>query len=275
MIDVPINKYGSVVLPCFKALTYQEKQYLQSISNCLDNQILTMSQWLKTDEAAELFTQNRQEINRFFRESGISQELQTLIQSNAEDSETFINQFYNIGSSLGYSNLHKDLVLTRADKEALFFLKNYNFDLVKDVNDELRYGIKETVFECILAGEGPKVCASKLQELPLTPIKSVISVKARAEMIARTESARAQTTGTLQAYCNYGVELVDVISVGDELVCDICLDAEEHNPHKITDTDNLPPFHPNCRCSIGAVVDDVGGLPDSPLDNPVIVNLLP
>lgn len=274
-INVAVDKYGSIVMPCFKELTHQEKQYLQSISNGLDNQLLLMSEWLKTDEAAELFTQNRQEVNRFFRESGISNRLKELIQSNAEDSETFITQFYSMGSSLGYSSLHRDLVLTPADKEAAFFLKNYNFDLVKNVNDELRQGIKETVLECILAGDGPKVCASKLSELPLTPIKTNMSVKTRAEMIARTESARAQTTGTLQAYCNYGVDMIEVITVGDELVCDICLDAEEHNPHLITDTENLPPFHPNCRCSIGAVVEDIGLLPASPIEDPVIVNLIP
>ena len=120
-----------------------------------------------------------------------------------------------------------------------------------------------------------------LMELPLSPINGNISVRTRAEMIARTEKARAQNTGTLQAYANYGVDQIEVITSHDDLVCDYCLELEEGNPYMLQEADNLIPAHPNCRCYYVAHVPepdelgsfDIGSL--SIVDNPLVVNLCP
>ena len=96
----------------------------------------------------------------------------------------------------------------------------------------------------------------KLMELPLTPINNNISVRTRAEMIARTEHARAVNTGTLQAYVNYGVKQVEIITAQDGLVCDDCLEIEDNNPHNVYEAQELLPMHPNCRCAFAPVVTD-------------------
>ena len=116
-----------------------------------------------------------------------------------------------------------------------------------------------------MKGENPRQLIPVIEELPLKPLTvplpngkyRLISTRTRAEMIARTEYARAQCTGKLQAYANYGVEKVDVLTCGDELVCDKCKYYENHNPWKIEDVGGLLPAHPNCRCTYKAhILDD-------------------
>ena len=108
-------------------------------------------------------------------------------------------------------------------------------------------------------------------ELPLTPINNNISVRTRAEMIARTEHARAVNTGTLQAYVNYGVTQVEIITAKDSLVCDDCMDAEENNPWSINEAQSLLPMHPTCRCAYAPIVDSIEDL--ERVENPPSVDL--
>ncbi len=76
-------------------------------------------------------------------------------------------------------------------------------------------------------------------------------------MIARTETSRALNEGTMNAYRNYGVRLVDWITADNkdfEGVCDDCIEMYENNPHNIDYVDI--PMHPNCRCTIRAHIID-------------------
>lgn len=90
-------------------------------------------------------------------------------------------------------------------------------------------------------------------------------------MIARTETARAQTTGTLQAYANYGVKEIDVIHSDDGRVCKTCLENKAHNPHPIKDSIDLCPAHPNCRCAVSTHIKHGDEL--KPQDNPKVINI--
>lgn len=245
-----------VQIPFCKKLSPEEIEYLKSLTTGLDRQIETVSEYLGSEEFAQLQRMNQREIDAFFRNSGIQGKLNDLIEYNASDSEQFIRQFYKIGSELGYENIGGVLAYTQADRIALYTLTNYNFDLVTNLNTELRDGIREVIFNAVASGEGYQTTMRKLMELPLTPINNNISVRTRAEMIARTEHARAVNTGTLQAYVNYGVKQVEIITAQDGLVCDDCLEIEDNNPHNVYEAQELLPMHPNCRCAFAPVVTD-------------------
>ena len=233
-------------IPFCKKLSPEEIAYLKSLTTGLDRQIETVAEYIGTEEFAALQNMNQMQIDAFFRNSGIKQKLDDLIAYNASDSEQFIRQFYKIGSELGYENIGGILAYTQADRIALYNLTTYNFNLVTNLNTELREGIREVIFNAVASGDGYQVTMRNLMELPLSPINNNISVRTRAEMIARTEHARAVNTGTLQAYVNYGVTEVEIITAQDDLVCDDCIDAEENNPHSIVEAQNLLPMHPNC-----------------------------
>ena len=266
-------------IPNMKRLTRGEQQYLRKLWDGLDNQLLTVSEWLGSDEAAEFYGLHQSELNEFFMTSGIREELNNIIESNASDSHEFIQKFYNVGSRLGYNDLHKKLLFTPADREALHIVSEYNFDLITDLNTNLFTGIRETIFQAVLEGQGADTTTRQILELGLKPLPlrngagkvvRYISARERARMIARTEHARAVNTGTLQAYSNFGVDDVEIITAGDDAVCDDCLDLADNNPYSLMEAQSLLPAHPNCRCSFGAVVEKPLLFPE---DNPVIVDL--
>ena len=270
-----------IKIPFTKKLNAYEQEYLASISLGMDRQLSAVSDWLGSDEFAELQRMNQNQIDAFFRTSGIKQKLDELIKYNASDSHQFIEQFYKIGAELGYKDIRQLLAHTIADQEALYYVSQYNFDLITNLNNELRKGIREVIFNSVATGEGYTTTINNLLELPLTPIESNISPRTRAEMIARTEYARAVNTGTLQAYANYGLEQVEIITSHDSLVCNGCINLEKNNPYSIQEAMKYLPFHPNCRCYYVAHIPkpdelgsfDLGSL--SIVNNPLVVNLCP
>ena len=258
-------------------------EYLTAISLGFDKQLELVSNYIGSAEYAELEYMNRLQIEAFFNNSGINQRLDELINYNASSSEQFIAEFYRIGAELGYEDIQQTLAYTIADQEALFHVSKYNFDLITNVNQELKSGIKEVIFNAVAQGEGYQTTMRNLLELPLTPINHNISVRTRAEMIARTEFARAVNTGTLQSYANYGVDQVDINTSHDSLVCDYCRILERNNPYTLQEVMNnlLLPAHPNCRCNFSAHIpepDELGSFDIASLsivDNPMVVNLCP
>lgn len=268
-----------LAIPNDKKLSRGEQEYLRRLISGLDNQLLTTAEWLGTNEAKEFFNTRQSDIREFFQESGIREELRGIIDSNAEDCEDLITKFYKVGSRLGYRDIHKKLLYTPADKQALYHVTEYNFELIRNMNTTLFEGIQETIFNAVAAGQGADVTTRDILALGIKPLPiknkegevvRLISSRARARMIARTEHARAVNTGTLQAYSNYGVAHVEIITVGDSMVCDDCLDLKDNNPYTLEEAMALLPAHPNCRCSYGPVIETPLYFPE---DNPVIVDL--
>lgn len=277
-----------LIIPFTKVMGAAEKQYLKEILKGVDHQLAITGSWLNSEEAAELFNAHQEEIDEFFEsfeESSLYQELHESLNNYDYDSAgELLEKFYRLGAQLGYADIKRDLAYTLADKQALFTLQQYNFGLIKSVNDETLQGIKTTLWDSVASGKGYLETARRLRELPLTPLgveyvgrdgkkrTRLISVRSRSEMIARTEHARAVNTGTLQAYANYGVESVDIITAGDALVCNICLAYEGNNPHTLEEAQKLLPAHPNCRCCYGAHIN-LNDIPLKPINNAVSVDL--
>ena len=91
--------------------------------------------------------------------------------------------------------------------------------------------------------------------------------------IARTETAAVWTTTSVNAYSANGIAQFEsiiahgpTIGIESEDPCDECLDAAALI-HDISD-DDLPPWHPNCRCEAVPVLDDEDGTPWLPPDEP-------
>ena len=68
----------------------------------------------------------------------------------------------------------------------------------------------------------------------------------RAEMIARTETARAVSEGTLEGYGEAGVEKIRFMSSAD--ACIVCL-GYDGNVWTRAEGEEIIPVHPSCRCS--------------------------
>ena len=68
----------------------------------------------------------------------------------------------------------------------------------------------------------------------------------RAKMIARTEVMRASNTASYTQARQEDKQYYIVDNRAE--ACETCQDIGESGPYEITDTDNLPPIHPNCAC---------------------------
>lgn len=262
IIDNPYFDNEGLKLPVTKRLSKREKKYYNTLLKGLDELIQTSISFIGSREYNQLKKlikpktklydsfvgpeyRHSDELKKFFNSSDFKSELNSIIESNAESSQDFIKEFYLVGARLGYGQLKRRMGLTLADEEALYYIQKYNFDLVTNLNTELCYGIRETIFNAVATGQSTQTTKQQLLELALEPIGNV-SARRRAEMIARTEHARAVNTGTLQAYENFGVREVEIITAGDDDVCDDCIDIEENNPYTLEEAQELLPVHPNC-----------------------------
>jgi hypothetical protein len=82
-----------------------------------------------------------------------------------------------------------------------------------------------------------------------------------AEMVIRTNTTDAIVRGNVNAALEDGYDLVEVLVVDDEILCDIC-GPYAGNTYTLTERqgyerlDELPPFHPNCRCDLNILTQD-------------------
>ena len=249
----------------------KEKQLYEDLLQGIDNQLLQAIEYLDSDECKRLWYDEQLQIDDFWEKANLKKYLDSIIEANVESVEGYIEYFYAVGRELGCEELNEKVKFSDTDAKALFFLKEYNFELVKNVNDEIANGIKKVITEQLATGKHPYDVVPDLMKLPFHPLDTKISVKTRCEYIARTESARALNTGSLQSYEILGVTQVDFITSHTRNVCDICRELEEKSPYSLKEAMSLICPHPNCRCSVAAVTDTI----EEPPTKPRIINTTP
>ena len=211
-----------------------------------------------------------------------------ILSGKYENIEELLNEIYEYGKIQGYEDISEKLRFTEADKLALTHIRNYNFNLIRKLDGELRQGIKNQIFQGVIEGEHPNSLAPKIRDLGLKTLpNSTLSPLQRATMIARTETARAQNTGILQSYVNEGFTEVKILTAEDDNVCYLCLrnayefnddkivysnrgDERVHNIQDMIKNKSWVPLHPNCRCTYVCVTGSRG----EPPENPYVVNLI-
>lgn len=139
-----------------------------------------------------------------------------------------------------------DIIMTDADWRVLDSLKVRNLQHLRGLNADLEKDIIRELTDGINAGEGMPDLSAR--------ISSVTNIaKTRADTIARTETINACIDGARQRYQQLGIEEVEIIACDDSRTCPIC-STHDGKVYKLSDDANLPPYHPNCRCAIRAVV---------------------
>lgn len=93
--------------------------------------------------------------------------------------------------------------------------------------------------------------------------------------IARTETAAVWTATAVNAYRANGIALGEsIIAHGPSIdqgtvagACPICIEAAAAGPYNLGGNE-LPPWHPNCRCEVVPILEDSEGNPWLPPDEP-------
>jgi SPP1 gp7 family putative phage head morphogenesis protein len=120
---------------------------------------------------------------------------------------------------------------------------------ITGMTDEMRKKIVDVVSDGMLKGKSPEDIAKMIDE-------EVDSGKDRARMIARTESMYAFNTAAKLQYEKFNVQKVRWLTAYDDRTCAECasLDGKEFDIDEVPDC----PAHPNCRCVLLPVIEEVG-----------------
>ncbi|WP_407462768.1 phage minor head protein [Methanobrevibacter sp.] len=241
-------------------------RYYNHIMNLLNNQVDESIKWLDSEEAKELFYGEAEYQHELFR--ALEDQWDEILENKYPSIEALLQEVYNRGKAKGYTEMREHIRFTDTDKLALEFVTNYNFALIRRLDDDTREQIKNNITSAVLSGENPRSIAPKIMDTIGTRLEgSTFTPMQRAVMIARTEISRTQNTGILQSYVNEGYTEVKILTAEDSNVCYTCLSYayefneetpvifENHGKEKVHNIKELikgemfPPFHPNCRCT--------------------------
>lgn len=133
-----------------------------------------------------------------------------------------------------------------AAEERVKYLATRTFTDMKGVTAAMAQKMNRTLADGMIQGKSPREVAKLLS-------KDVNQIGiTRARTVARTETIRAHAEGQLDSLERLGVEEVGVMvewaTVGDDLVCPLCLPMEG-TVLKISEARSAIPRHPNCRCA--------------------------
>lgn len=191
-----------------------------------------------------------QEVERIIKELGIP----TII---SETISQEISKYYQ----LGLDNIENLLQINfeSINPKVLDYLKEYNFDLVKDMNLELANKLRSAISRNLLTGDKRQM-VHEIKNIFDTTIE-------RAKTIARTETARAYAMGSFigaKQAKDRGFNIRKYwLTAEDDRVCETCIGlGNKYDREHAIDIDSefispdgkfiglTHPSHPNCRCSI-------------------------
>jgi hypothetical protein len=137
------------------------------------------------------------------------------------------------------------------------------FNDLKAITDDMRKLISRVISDGYLSGNSPALITRKILAVitgegivELGLIETVggrfVSMRLRAEMLARTEIIRLHHLATIQEYRLWeilGVVIkAEIVTAGDEKVCEICLALEKGGPYTLDEAEKMIPAHAFCRC---------------------------
>lgn len=137
------------------------------------------------------------------------------------------------------------------------WVNGYSIDLADEINATTLDRLKNSLYEGWEAGESIPDLTHRVRDLYEE------FDRARAEMIARSETIRGSNQGALETYRASGVvDRVMWLATPSERTCEIC-DALDGKTVVLDDAffdddygdGTAPPAHPNCRCTIVPVLE--------------------
>lgn len=163
---------------------------------------------------------------------------------------TVLVEIYEDGGKAALEELGKDVIseklLEQIHEKAAAWADEHAAALVTQIDEATRDFLRADVVEAINGGYSTSQLADLLAD-------SYAFSDARAECIARTETAKAQIEGTREAWRESGlVEASKFLAAPD--CCDECQDVAEAEVALDAEEGELPPLHPNCRCNVVAVM---------------------
>ena len=232
-------------------LEEDEEEYFYLIMLLLYGHIEVIRDWFNSDDAHRILTGAEELGLNFFDK--LEYEIRLKLHDNFIDKVVpLLLSWYTYGNTLAYRDLN--LMPSFLDSDWLMFdsIKQYNYNLLTDLSKDVCVTLRDVLYDGINKGLNIDELTDLLLSYGLRG-KGKFDAKTRAEMTARTEKTRVLNQAKLNAFKEQGVEWVDFVTRRDSRVCTECLALESANPHRLEQletSENIPPIHPRCRCTI-------------------------
>lgn len=210
-----------------------EKTMINDILGGFDLTVDETRSWLSSPAAKKFFFERNGRISSFFSESGIDARWNKIIEERALRGADITEQIYDYARSINMEDNLREYTLT--ERAALNRLCDYNYELIRNVTADEVMAIRRKLVQDFAKGTYP--LRTSLKELQLEPING-FSPEARAEMIARTESARTLNVSSMETMRNDGVERVFLY--GCDETCEECGQYMEGSDFNTEYPDGVP-----------------------------------
>lgn len=152
-----------------------------------------------------------------------------------------IQQINGVGSA--FAKIDKRKINQALSKPWTYDGKTFSDRIWQD-KEKLKHSIEKTLTQSIIRGEAPLKTAKRIAKETNVELSS-------AKRLVLTESAAMSNKASMDSYKELGVDEIEFVSALDGRTCDICgvMDGKHFKTSEGVEGINLPPLHPNCRCT--------------------------
>ena len=152
-----------------------------------------------------------------------------------------IQQINGVGSA--FARIDKRKINQALSKPWTYDGKTFSDRIWQD-KEKLKHSIEKTLTQSIIRGEAPLKTAKRIAKETNVELSS-------AKRLVLTESAAMSNKASMDSYKELGVDEIEFVSALDGRTCDICgaMDGKHFKTSEGVEGINLPPLHPNCRCT--------------------------
>lgn len=237
------------------ALSEEEEEYFLLLLLLFSDIIRISERWIRSHKKMPSID----ELDMFFFDS-VKKDIDDVFKEHFLTISSLLILFFNNGKTDAFRELNatpKELI---NESVALSTIKHHNHQVTSNLVEDMSNNIKETIWRGVNDKLDVDEIVHNVKENAFKPRGTInrndtspsgkVSLTDRARMTATTERGRAYNSAKLQTYYDYGVRMVDIITMHDEKVCNICLNNEMNNPYTIEEAQKLLPSHPHCRCGV-------------------------
>lgn len=114
----------------------EAKKFYQKLSSLIDDDLDAAIKWLESDEAKEIFFGQVEAQKEIF--DALESEWDNILNQSYDSVDELLDEIYKTGKEKGYENIRETLRYTDADRQAIRIAKDYNFHLIRKLDNDLR-----------------------------------------------------------------------------------------------------------------------------------------
>ncbi len=199
-------------------------------------------------KALNIQIQQQIELIAAYKEQGLSKTLQEIFEEGYYRNIFDFQQFTGVGSA--FAALDNKAINAAISKPWTYDGETFSERIWKD-RDKLKYSLEKILTQGIIRGDSPDKTAKLISKETGTELRA-------ARRLVLTESAAIAEMASLESYKELCVDEIEILVTLDEKTCGTCgpLDGRHFPRSESSIGINVPPFHPNCRCTTVPYFDD-------------------